>query len=480
MAVFPIGIPVNPFRKFGCFLTFRTEVVMASTGNIRSLCSHEVIGFDMDHTLVRYKLPAIRTLVQKCLSTSLIESNKAPSSILDDARALDFLVMKGVVCDKRRGNLLKLSADSNIIMAYHGSRSLSESEITTEYGSGVRIDCVKADLCAGQRSEHYFFFDNYFDSPAIPILAALIDWTDAKLEHKWEPGAKERDYSDIWTPLIEAFNTTFRCGAFKEGTGGFFPTLQKDPEPYVRQVTPGARRWLAELRRQGSQLFVLTSSHSDFAHFLLDYSYGPSWREDFAVVGVNARKPGFFAEPPSSRPFFSLNDHFEKVECSVSDLKQNMVFAQGNCAGLNEFFARLTGKESPKVAYFGDSIRSDVLCLNKGNWDPVAIVEELFVESPSNIPPRVHVSNSVQNGNGCSSPPLAKRAKMEEKSINGTDVDADFDTLRSSAWGSFFAHDGGADTLCANMLQERAYACVPCLPEVAASHENSSSGEHTG
>lgn len=44
-----------------------------------------------------------------------------------------------------------------------------------------------------------------------------------------------------------------------------------------------------------------------------------------------------------------------------------------------------------QVAYFGDSLRSDVVCLDRANWDPVAIVEELFVETPENIPLQVCV-----------------------------------------------------------------------------------------
>nr|MDA3850042.1 hypothetical protein [Spirochaetaceae bacterium] len=68
----------------------------------------KVIGFDMDYTLVRYHTHVFEELTHRVSLEKLVKDFKYPKSILklkyDGLRSIG-----GLVADKRRGNLLKMS-----------------------------------------------------------------------------------------------------------------------------------------------------------------------------------------------------------------------------------------------------------------------------------------------------------------------------------------------------------------------------------
>ena len=48
------------------------------------------------------------------------------------------------------------------------------------------------------------------------------------------------------------------------------------------------------------------------------------------------------------------------TEGSTNEIALNGWYVEGNGESLNRFIAKVTGKTQPKVAYFGDSIKSDI------------------------------------------------------------------------------------------------------------------------
>ncbi len=69
-------------------------------------------------------------------------------------------------------------------------------------------------------------------------------------------------------------------------------------------MTTKVKSWLSALRAQGTRLFILTNSHSDYTNHLLTYAHGPDWKSAFDIIIVNGRKPAFFTHDAQSSPFY--------------------------------------------------------------------------------------------------------------------------------------------------------------------------------
>ena len=66
------------------------------------------IGLDMDHTLVRYDSKAFEELAHQIMLKKLVEQKNYPEAILQLKFNFD-LAIRGLVIDRRKGNLLKVS-----------------------------------------------------------------------------------------------------------------------------------------------------------------------------------------------------------------------------------------------------------------------------------------------------------------------------------------------------------------------------------
>eukprot|EP01051_Picozoa_sp_SAG22_P004267 SAG22_NODE_225_length_14728_cov_58.742361_2_plen_308_part_00 len=103
----------------------------AAAGRLR-LQDLRFIGFDLDHTIARYHLPALFELVHTSLALALCRlghytlaqligaEHATPAA---DYRANGSIIAKGVVFDARTGDLLKLGADGRVLAV--SSKALS-------------------------------------------------------------------------------------------------------------------------------------------------------------------------------------------------------------------------------------------------------------------------------------------------------------------------------------------------------------------
>jgi HAD superfamily 5'-nucleotidase-like hydrolase len=92
----------------------------------------KAIGFDMDHTLVRYEKKAFEQLTYDEMKKKLVEDYDYPKAIAK----LNFdptLTIRGLVVDKQYGNLIKISLHSRIKQAFHGLKELDYKQMTKLY-----------------------------------------------------------------------------------------------------------------------------------------------------------------------------------------------------------------------------------------------------------------------------------------------------------------------------------------------------------
>ncbi len=307
---------------------------------LRTLPMGEIraIGFDMDHTLARYKSPEIDELAFKKAARLLVRERGYSPWLLEIEYDPDFAV-RGLVLDGLRGNLLKLNRERQVVRASHGSRALSKPELEAVYSRRRLSTAAK-----GFRN-----IDTLFEIPESHLYAQMVDGLDRDI-------LKAGNYLQLFADVRWAIDTAHRNGEMKaeilEHRDFFIP---RDPQ------LPLA---LDRLKRAGKKLFLITNSDWTFTEGVLGHLLNgqdeahPRWVDYFDLVVVSSRKPAFFLETPEPKP---LEGH---PNC----------FTGGHTAWLE---ARM-GAQGEQVLYVGDHIYGDVLRSKKNaSWRTLLLVPEL-------------------------------------------------------------------------------------------------------
>ncbi len=136
--------------------------------NLR-MTSIEAMGFDMDHTLAVYNTDNFNRLCFELAIDRLVRDKGYPEAVRsvrwDPAAAI-----RGLIVDKRLGNLLKVDAHGHITRVRHGFRFLDKDERRHLYPRGrIRIGNAR-----------YRIFDTLFDLPEGSLYAAIIDLAEQR------------------------------------------------------------------------------------------------------------------------------------------------------------------------------------------------------------------------------------------------------------------------------------------------------------
>eukprot|EP00947_MAST-08B_sp_MAST-8B-sp1_P002534 g2534.t1 len=293
-----------------------------------SPCGPLALGFDLDHTLVRYKLPALYALIHRCLAAYLVDVAGYP--LRDEFSQFDASFgAKGIVLDLETGDFLKLDVDGRICRARHGTRAaswLSAQTIAEKYGRGPWKHA--ASVSTGARGP-FFPFTTYFDIPAAFLCGRLVDYCDDKAAAASSAGASASPGSDAGAgvptvarydfmfDVFKAFDHVFSPEALALNRGGYFSELRARTDHYVYSSSSGAdasgdgnvSEWLKAQRRAGHLLFLVTNSQVNYSELLMKHAFGEDWRGLFDVVVFYASKKrsgrGFFcpAEAAHNFPF---------------------------------------------------------------------------------------------------------------------------------------------------------------------------------
>lgn len=332
-----------------------TKVFVNRTLNMRKI---KYIGLDMDHTLVRYHSHAFEELAHKTMCQRLVEKRGYPESIL----ALPFyfdLAIRGLVIDKKKGNLLKVSRHGAIRASYHGTKPIDFSTQQKLYKS-IYIDLSDTHL--------YTSIDTAFSISVATLYAQLVEIKDSSDKDTMP------DYETISTDVIDALDTAHRDGSLKgEVARNLEKYIIKDPE-----VVRGLERY----RQHDKKIFILTNSDYAYTKLLLDYAIDPflknysSWQDLFEFVITFAQKPRFFYD---NLRFLKVNPADGSMTNFDEPLKKGIY--QAGCA---DKFTRDLGIEGDDILYIGDHIYGDILRLKKDcNWRTALVVEELGQEIES-------------------------------------------------------------------------------------------------
>jgi len=194
------------------------------------------VGFDMDHTLAVYNTDNFNHLSFVMAIEALIRDKGYPEEI----RAIDWepeAAIRGLVVDKKLGNLLKIDAYNHVTRARHGRKFLDRDERRKRYPrSGIRLGTTR-----------YRVFDTLFDLPEGSLYASLVHLKETKR------GLLGMNFHTLYDDIRGAVDTLHADGSLKARiTADLDSYFLKDPNllPTLRKYLP-AHEFGSALHRRG-------------------------------------------------------------------------------------------------------------------------------------------------------------------------------------------------------------------------------------
>ncbi len=313
-----------------------------------------MLGFDMDYTLAIYLQDALEEISLQSTTEKLLARNYPEQIRRPDADPR--FAIRGLMVDKKLGNIIKQDRHGYVGRAYHGMRKLSANE---------RRDY--RDQRLGMELERFAPVDTLFALPEVTLFAQAVELIDTRPEI-W-PGGKPPTYKEAWTDVRECIDEAHRDGSIKD-------VIRQKPEAFIEQ-DPELPRALHKFRSAGKKLFLLTNSYFPYSNAVMEFLLGDKlksysdWFAYFDWVVVGAKKPGFFTE---GAPFQELDRAGDPVGPPRHDVQRGKIYQGGNQLGLQASF----GCHGDEVLYVGDHIYGDIVKSKKSSgWRTALVVQEL-------------------------------------------------------------------------------------------------------
>lgn len=318
---------------------------------ILNMKSIKAVGFDMDFTLVRYHTNELEKLSHKKVIEKLIKSGYP--EIIKELK-FDFnQCIRGLVLDKEKGNILKLSHYSKVKSAFHGTTPMNFRQMQQEY-KGLSIDL---------NDDNYYPIDTFFSLAHGTLFAQLVDLKDQ------EPDLFPQSYKEIEAEILFHIDMCHRDGSIKDEITSNLPKYIIKDEKIVRT--------LERLKKHGKLLWLITNSDFFYTQKLMEFTFNPflpkgtDWKDLFDVSITFSRKPSFFTNNRLS--FLKVNPDNGLMSNTEGPFR-NAVFQYGNATTLEKEF----GVSGEEILYLGDHIYGDILTLKKAcNWRTALVIEEL-------------------------------------------------------------------------------------------------------
>jgi len=322
--------------------------------NLR-LESIAAIGFDMDHTLAIYQTEAFNELCIGMAKQRLMEVKGYPREI-DEVTDDPAAAVRGLIVDKREGNLLKVDAYNYVTRVRHGLRFSDRQARRQIYRRGrIRVGRPR-----------YRIFDTLFDLPEGGLYSQLVALKDS------EPKLIRSSYEQLFKDIRETMDTLHADGSLKARiTADLDRYFLKDPE---------LEETLRRYRDAGKRLFLLTNSELDYTAAVMNHLFSgrKAWEEHFDLVICSARKPRFFVAQGAGK-------------AAGRDPCPGLANRERNCfiGGDSFWLEQKIGAFGDAILYFGDHTYGDILRSKKSvGWRTAMIVPEIEDEVTALAPRR--------------------------------------------------------------------------------------------
>jgi 5'-nucleotidase len=309
----------------------------------------KAIGFDMDHTLLMYNREAFESLAFRETLKKFIESGY-PEQLSELEFKPNFLI-RGLLVDMERGNLLKVDGHKYVKTAFHGTKLLDKETRHRLYNS----ESFKA--------QEFLSVDTFFALSEVQLFVEIVDFMDAY------PTKIKKSYREVYSDLRRFIDLSHADGSIKN-------LVMANPDHYVHKDKHLSTA-LMRLVDGGKSLFLLTNSGWDYTNIMMSHILNgeheefPSWRDYFDYTIVSSGKPGFFT---GSQPFLEVMTDSGLLKTHTGHLETRSVYQGGNAA----LFQKVTRFKGDEILYVGDHIFGDIMqSKGKLNWRTLLVVEEL-------------------------------------------------------------------------------------------------------
>ncbi|KAJ0255845.1 HAD-superfamily hydrolase [Hirschfeldia incana] len=360
----------------------RNQIFCNRSLNMKNIIA---VGFDMDYTLAQYKSETFESLAYEGTVRKLVYGLGYPSELLEWTFDWNYMV-RGLVLDKKKGNILKMDRHKYVKVAYHGFKELSKEEKVDIYGTSLVRDSFD--------EPDYALIDTLFSLAEAYLFAQLVDFKDNNPDKL----PKDVDYGRMYKDVRSAVDLCHRDGTLKQ-------MVAKEPNKYINEdatIVP----LIKMIRDSGRSTFLVTNSLWDYTNIVMNFLCGGctvngpqtcnfDWLNYFDVVITGSAKPGFFHEESRVNLFevellsgmlintdngtamAQVGDPSPKISLKSKD-KACRVFQGGNVGHLHSL---LSIESSSQVLYVGDHIYGDILRSKKVlGWRTMLVVPELEKE----------------------------------------------------------------------------------------------------
>jgi 5'-nucleotidase len=316
------------------------------TLNLRSI---HAIGYDMDYTLVHYRVETWEEKAYDRLRELLAGDGLPVADLAFDPS----LVMRGLVIDTELGNIVKANRFGYVTRALHGARPLAFDEQRAVYRH-TPIDLSEP---------RFVFLNTLFSLSASCLYAQLVDL------HDRQPFPGVQGYPDLYRRVSARLDEAHIEGRLKA-------EIVADPDRFVL-LDPDAPMALLDQQRAGKRLMLVTNADWPYVREIMAYAFdrfmpaGRTWRDLFELVVVGARKPDFFGR---KLPLFRVVDESGLVRPVPGPLPGPGLYLGGDAARV-EAYLGMVGEE---ILYVGDHVFDDVR-MSKSilRWRTALVLREL-------------------------------------------------------------------------------------------------------
>lgn len=360
----------------------------------RALNMHNIkaIGWDMDYTLAQYRPETFEALAHSQTVDKLVNVFGYPEILRSFTFSWDYM-MKGLILDKARGNVLKVDRHKYVKLAYHGFNEMSAGQRKAVYNTnyqGLNFD-----------SDEFALVDTLFSLAEAYLYCQLVELKDsaegAPLDHK--------TYAQLYRDLRTAVDMCHRDGSLKKAVAA-------NPAKYIHH-DPLLPHMLETIRSGGHRLFLATNSLWDYTNVVMNYlllgkigsSKTTEWLKYFDVAIVGCGKPNFFnsqgqlfhvdvksgflSNTDNGAPILPV-DEADRADVPQAPVTNGIPDALGGPGGVPRVFQggcyrdlhRMLGVTSgDQVLYVGDHIYGDIVKAKKAiGWRTMLVVPELDLE----------------------------------------------------------------------------------------------------
>lgn len=315
------------------------------TINIRAI---QALGFDMDYTLVHYRVEEWERRAYEHLQRRLIARGFPIETLRFDPE----IATLGLIIDVELGNIVKANRFGYVKRAAHGTPMMSYDDQRKAY------DRTTVDLA----EKRWVFLNTLFGLSEACMYAQLVDLLDAGKLHvsrQASPGVDPTDpaagglmsYVQLYEVVRSSLDATHMEGALKA-------EIIASPETFI-ELDPELPLALMDLSASGKKLVVITNSEWHYTQAMMTFAFdrylpaGKTWRSLFDLVIVGARKPLFFTE---RMPAFEVIDDEGRLMPVSGKLRAGKQYLGGHARQVEASL----GIPGDQFLYVGDHIFSDV------------------------------------------------------------------------------------------------------------------------